>query len=233
MKRFVGKVESEYAFIEGEELLHLKNVMRIKEGQDVIVFCGDGKDYFSKILEINKNFAKLFIYSVVDNEKVPQKNISLFLSAVKRDKLEFIVQKSVELGVKNLYLFESEYSTMKLVSEKVSRYEKIILNACKQCERSDFMKISIVSFEDMLKIFSKCSIRLFANEREGDDFDFKSLGEGDDFGILIGCEGGFSRLEKDKILETMPENISLGKRILRTETAVILLCGLTSLFSGN
>ena len=130
-------------------------------------------------------------------------------------------------------MFESEFSTMKLSSEKISRYEKIMFSATKQCERADFMSIEIVSFKQMLAMFGKKQTKLFANEREGEDFNLASLKTAKDIGILIGCEGGFSQNEKAQILQLKPENISLGQRILRAETAAILLTGMASVISGN
>ena len=233
MKRFIGKIEGNVAFVEGEELVHLKSVLRLKEGDEVCVVNGDGKDYLGKISKIDKNYAKVDVISSKISEKCPKNDISLFIDATKREKLEIIVQKAVELGVKKLFMFESEFSTMKLSSEKISRYEKIMLSATKQCERADFMSIEIVSFKQMLALFGKKQTKLFANEREGEDFNFASLKTAKDIGILIGCEGGFSQNEKAQILQLKPENISLGQRILRAETAAILLTGMASIISGN
>lgn len=233
MKRFIGKIEGTVAFVEGEELVHLKSVLRLKEGDEVCVVNGDGKDYLGKISKIDKNYAKVDVISSKISEICPKNDISLFIAATKREKLEIIVQKAVELGVKKLFMFESEFSTMKLSSEKISRYEKIMFSATKQCERADFMSIEIVSFKQMLALFGKKQTKLFANEREGEDFNFASLKTAKDIGILIGCEGGFSQNEKAQILQLKPENISLGQRILRAETAAILLTGMASIISGN
>lgn len=233
MKRFIGKIEENVAFVEGEELVHLKSVLRLKEGDEVCIVNGDGKDYLGKISKIDKNYAKVDVISSKISEKCPKNDISLFIAATKREKLEIIVQKAVELGVKKLFMFESEFSTMKLSSEKISRYEKIMFSATKQCERADFMSIEIVSFKQMLALFGKKQTKLFANEREGEDFNFASLKTAKDIGILIGCEGGFSQNEKAQILQLKPENISLGQRILRAETAAILLTGMASVISGN
>lgn len=233
MKRFIAKIENDMAIIEGEELVHLKSVLRLKVGDEVCLVNGDGNDYLATIANIGKNSAVANINSITKNQKCPKKNLQLFISATKREKLEIIVQKAVELGVKSLYIFESEYSTMKLSSEKISRYEKIALAATKQCERADFMNINIVSFKEMLSLFGKCKTKLFANERQGEPFDFSSLKVAQEIGILVGCEGGFSQSEKAQILSLNPENISLGERILRAETAAIVLTGIASLHCGN
>lgn len=233
MKRFIAKIENDMAIIEGEELIHLKSVLRHKVGDEICLVNGDGNDYLATIANIGKNSAVANINSMTKNQKCPKKNLQLFISATKREKLEIIVQKAVELGVKKLYIFESEFSTMKLSSEKISRYEKIIFSATKQCERADFMDINIISFKEMLSLFGKCQTKLFANEREGEPFDFSSLKVAQGIGILVGCEGGFSPVEKQQILSLNPENISLGERILRAETAAIVLTGIASLHCGN
>lgn len=233
MKRFIARIENAEATIEGEELVHLKNVLRLKVGDEVCLVNGDGNDYLATITNIGKNSAVANINSITKNQKSPKKNLQLFIAATKREKLEIIVQKAVELGVKSLYIFESEFSTMKLSSEKISRYEKIVLAATKQCERADYMSISIVSFKEMLSLFGKCQTKLFANEREGESFGFSSLKVAQEIGILVGCEGGFSQSEKVQILSFNPENISLGERILRAETAAIVLTGIASLHCGN
>ena len=233
MKRFIGKIKEGQAIIEGEELNHLRNVLRLTVGDEVIVVNGDGCDYVCQITKIDKNIAKLSVKSKKNNKNNAKNQISLFISAIKREKLELVVQKAVEQGIKNLYIFESQFSTMKLKGEKLVRYQKIIESATKQCERADFMKIELLSFSQMLEKFAAHKTRLFANEREGEEFDFASLKSAKDIAILVGCEGGFSAEEKQQILQTKPENISLGTRILRAETAAILLAGIASLFSGN
>ncbi len=233
MKRFIGKIENEHAIIEGEELTHLRNVLRLNVGDQVIVINGDGCDYLCQIIKIDKNIAFLSVKSKKNSKNNAKNNISLFISAIKREKLELVVQKAVEVGIKNLFIFESDFSTMKLKGEKIVRYQKIMQSATKQCERADFMNIQLVSFDQMLYEFNKHALKLFANERNGEEFDFSVLKTANDIAILIGCEGGFSAQEKVQILKTKPENISLGSRILRAETAAILLSGIASLFSGN
>lgn len=233
MKRFIGKIENENGIVEGEELNHLKNVLRLKEGDEIILINGDGYEYVGEISKLEKNRAIIALKSKKICKNNPKNNISLFISAIKREKLEIVVQKAVEIGATNLYIFESEFSAMKIKGERLNRYEKIVLSSLKQCERADLMNVKIITFNDMLKLFGNCKTRLFANEREGEEFEFTSLKCAKNIGVLVGCEGGFSAEEKKKILATKPENISLGNRILRAETAAILLTGIASLFSGN
>ena len=233
MKRFFGEIIKNKAIISEEENSHLRNVLRFKTGEEILVFNGDGNDYVCKIENISKNETVAQVIKKEINRATPKKDITLYLSAIKRDNLELVIQKAVELGCKRMVVFESERSTMKIQQEKMSRYEKIVLSACKQCERADFMQLKFLSFDNMLFDFAKRETKLFANEREGEKFDFSKLKSAKDIGILIGCEGGFSPKEKEKILKINPESISLGERILRAETAAILLVGMVDVLSEN
>ncbi len=233
MKRFFGEIRENQAVIGGEENSHLRNVLRIKDGENIVVFNGDGNDYVCQIENVGKIQTIAKIVKKQKNKALPKKQITLYLSAIKRDNLELVIQKAVELGCKKMVIFEAERSTMKIQKEKESRFEKIILSACKQCERADFMKIDFLSFDEMLVDFSKKETKLFANERQGENFDFTKLKVAKEIGILVGCEGGFSPKEKAKILKINPESISLGERILRAETAAILLVGMVDVLSEN
>ena len=234
MRRFFGRVEENLAFIEDEEFLHLKTVLRMKEGDEVVVYNKSENEFCGKIIEIKKNTAVVEILALNICEALPKKNIILFQAFTKREKLEIIVQKAVELGIKTFVPFNSKYCVAKDAINKKDRLEKIVLSACKQCECSVPMNIEkSVSFENMLKLAKKCDIVLFANEREGDKFDFSVLNRYENIGIIVGPEGGFSDEEKKKILSTNTQSISLGKRILRSETASIVLMGLVSVISGN
>lgn len=233
MKRFLGLIDKNFVRICDDENVHLRNVLRLKAGDEIITFNGDGFDYICQIISVSKNETLAKILKKIKCQAVPKNNLTLCMASVKREKIEQIVQKAVELGCKKLIIFEAERSNTKIKEEKFSRYEKIIISACKQCERADIMELQFQSFDEMLSHFAKSRIRLFANERNGQTFDLNLLKDKKDISILVGCEGGFTDGEIKKILALSPENISLGKRILRAETAAILLLGLAGLVSGN
>ena len=234
MKRFFGRIEKDLGFIEDEEFLHLKNVLRMKRGDKLVLFDGTGNDYFGEITEIKKNFATVKIEKAQICQALPKKNITLYQAFIKREKLELVVQKAVELGIKRLVPFNSKYCVAKDAVNKKDRLEKIVISACKQCECSSLMKIEkAVEFEKMLEIAKNAQIIIFANEREGKNFDFPVLKDFDNIAIIVGPEGGFSKEEKEKILAVAAESVSLGNRILRSETASIVLMGIVSVLSEN
>ena len=233
MRRFFGNIRENQAFIEGEEFLHLKTVLRLKEGDDIIVLDGSSIEYVCKLTSIRKEYAIAEVLSKQECKGLPKKNIVLFQAFTKREKLELIVQKAVELGISKLILFSSDFTIAKDSSTKKERLDKIVRSACKQCECSIPMEIETCTFADMLKNASKLDIVLYANERKGEVFDFSQLANFDNIGIIVGPEGGFSEKEQQKIIGVKVESISLGNRILRSETASIVLAGLVSILSQN
>ena len=238
MRRFFGKIENGMAKIEGDEFVHFKTVLRGKVGEDIIIYDGSEKVYMCKTVQMTKTQAVCEILDTKICEGLPKKNIVLFQALAKKDKMELILQKAVELGVSEIIPFESEFCTVKNSENKKDRLEKIVISACKQCERSVPMKVeetlSFEKFVERLKSFKKLdsNIILFANERAGENFDFSKLKSIVNIAIVVGTEGGFSQKEKG-CLEKICESISLGKRILRSESASIVLCGIASIIGEN
>lgn len=238
MRRFFGKIEDGMAKIEGDEFVHFKTVLRGQIGEDVIVYDGSENMYICKTVQMTKTQAICEILETKICEGLPKKNIVLFQALAKKDKMELILQKAVEFGVSEVIPFESEFCTVKNSENKKDRLEKIVISACKQCERSIPMKVgetlSFANLINKLKTFKSCdnSIILFANERSGENYDFSKLKNITNIAIVVGTEGGFSQKEKDG-LEKICESISLGKRILRSESASIVLCGIASIIGEN
>ena len=234
MRRFFGEIIDNRAKIAGEEFLHLKTVLRLKIGDEIIVLDGSEKEYLCRIIELKKDVALAEVFKVQKCKALPMKNIVLFQALTKREKLEMITQKCVELGVSTLIPFSSEHCVAKDAIGKKDRLEKIVHSACKQCECSVPMKIGdTLKFDDMIKYASKEDIVLFANERAGEEIDISLLERYSNIGIIVGPEGGFTEKEKQAIIDAGAKSITLGKRILRSETASIVLVGLVSVISKN
>lgn len=234
MRRFVGRIEGEIAFLEDEEFLHLKNVLRLKVGDQIIVICDDDFEYLSTIVEIEKKHAVCEIYEKRVCEGIPKKDITLFQAVIKKDNFELVVLKTAELGVKKIVPFTSEFCNLKDRVENNLRLKKIIHSASKQSENSRFLKLeTTLDFDEMTNCLSEYDIVLFANEREGENFDFSCFKSCNKIAVVVGCEGGFSSVEKSKLIEKKVFSVGLGKRILRSETASIVLCGMASVMGEN
>ena len=232
MKRFFGRENGQLFYIENDELNHLR-VLRLCEGDKIVGNCGDEFDSVCVIKKIDKKVAVCEVESKSLNKANPKKRITLFQAMPKREHLETILQKAVELGAEEFVPFVSTHSVNK---EKfnVVRASAIVQSATKQCERSKCMMLtSLISFQEVLNKLKEFDIVLFANEREGKVFDFSSLSKYNNIAVVVGAEGGFTQDEKNKILALNAQSISLGSRILRCETASIVMLSLASIFSNN
>ncbi len=234
MRRFFGRIENDNFIVDGEELKHLSNVIRLKENDEFIGVANDEYDYICHILSIDKKSAVAQIIERKKNISLPKKNLVLFQALTKKEAFEFVLQKAVELGTSEVVPFVSEYCVNKS-GINMERYKTLIMSACKQCERSKIMRLSeAVKFDNMIEKLADFDIVVFANEIDGESFDFTSLKDYQNIAFVVGCEGGFSENEKNKLVSLKNvKSVNLGSRILRAETASIVLLGLGMIHSGN
>ncbi len=224
---FEGEIAiNQTVLLEGDEFHHLSNVMRAKVGENVALFNGDGFFYVGKIKTISKKYAEIFIENKVQSENEPKVNLTVFQALAKGDKLSLIMQKITELGASKLVLFESKYCDVKANTNKAERMEQISISASKQCGRSTFVKSEgVLKLNQITQIISQFDAFFVAYENEtGEtltDFLLNIKSPLKNIAIMIGSEGGFSEDEINLLKQNGAKIVSLGKRILRTETASI------------
>ena len=237
MKRFfISKddISNNQIILNGEEHNHLSKVLRLKPNDEVECFYNDSPVFVCKILEITKNYSKLEIVSEEECLQNPKTNLTLFQALPKQDKLETVCQKLTELGVKRVVPFKSSFCIAKENENKIERINKIIVSACKQCGRTNLLKVEkVFSFSEMLKELEKFDKVVFACEfaEKSQDNLLKTLSghnmQNKPVAYIIGSEGGFSKDEAEKISKLQNVlTINLGKRILRTETASVALASI-------
>ena len=234
MRRFFGEKDGNNILIKDGEFNHLKNVLRLKVGDEIIVSLNTEYEYVCEIISIGKGVAVCQINGENKCNKNPLKNIVLFQAVAKKPKFEFIVQKATEIGISEIVPFMSEFCIAKVTENKVERLNEIALNACKQCERTIMPKIDdATDVAGVIEKFKDFDIVLFANERTDVGEELKKLSKYNNIAIIVGSEGGFSQKEKEKFIEAGAVSISLGKRILRCETASVAMMSLVSILSDN
>lgn len=222
MKKFFANQVGEQFVFEGDEFAHF-NVLRCKLGEQVLCLGADGFDYLCEVTQINKKNAVAKVVSKSPNTKNPRINITVFQGLVKGEKLDLIVQKLTELGVSNLYTFESEFAIAKANNNKIERLNKISIEACKQCGRSVPLNIhNTLKFSQMLTLLKNFNCVLFANEKNKMR-NLTNLQECKNIAIVVGSEGGFSDKEIEQIYSHGAISFGLGERILRAETASIAM----------
>ena len=225
---YQGEIKTNQSLtIDGEEFHHMINVVRSQIGEKVVVFNGDGNDYFCKITSINKKHAELFVEKCDKNISTPQIKVTLYQAVCKGEKLSLITQKITELGATDMLVFFSQFTDIKEKTSKLDKLEKVSISASKQCGRSDILNVKgILSFKEMIGyIKNKNHNKVFVayeNAEEKTLYDaFQENNNYSDIAIIIGAEGGFAEDEISCLKENNCEIVSLGKRILRTETAAI------------
>lgn len=218
--------------IEGEDVNHIKNVLRLTVGDSITVSDGSSRDYECVIASIS-DVVTADIVDIHDcNAELPVK-LRLFQGVPKADKFELIIQKAVELGAAEIIPVMMERTVVKLddkkQDKKLERYRKIAEAAAKQSRRGIIPEVSsYISFKNAVKTLTEADdkvkrlILVPYESAEGMDYArniIASAGEYDEIDIFIGPEGGFADSEIEFAKQNGASIISLGNRILRTETA--------------
>lgn len=226
LRRFFVSEISDELIIDGEEFRHAVSVLRIKENEQIIVCDNSGYEYIGTVTAINKKEMTVSVTEKRESDTEAKACVTLIAGYLKGDKTELVVQKAVELGVKKIVVFDSEFSSAYINDNKLSRLNRVSVEAAKQCGRAIAPPVSYAeSFEKALVAGEDCDNKLFACEfATQNEVDFASL-KGDT-AIVVGSEGGFSVAESELAKEKGYKTLYLGKRILRAETASIALCGI-------
>lgn len=216
--------------LEKDHLRYLKNVLRLKKGDPLILFSGKGVEYGAVIHEILEDVAAV---DIVDRRNVRDAGIKITLAQAlpKGPKMDFIVQKATELGAERILPFHSLRSIPKLAEDKArhktDRWQKIAIEACRQCGRADIPEVAeIQTFRRTLEEAAEGSLKLILWEEESrrqikDVLQRRDTQGIRDFFVLVGPEGGFSHEEVDAALAAGCLPVSLGPRVLKVETAAL------------
>ena len=234
MKRFfVDKIE-EITCLSGEEFEHAKNVLRLGVGDEVILLDNSGIEYTAVIAEASKKQMLLNVIGKAMGDKEAAVDVALVFGYLKNaDKNEFIVQKAVELGVKKIVAFSSEFSSSYMNANKLERLNKVSKEAAKQCMRSVAPCVEYCdNLSDALSAVDGYQNKLFACEFATESKANVADLEGST-AVVIGSEGGFSREEELLASKMGFASVTLGKRILRAETAAVALTSVVMFSLGE
>lgn len=236
-KLFVDYVPQGEVLLDREQTRHIIKSLRMRQGDMLFLSCGDGFDYGCMIEDCSGDNARLTVCYAQPNESEPTVKVSLFQGVPKGDKMEDIIQKCTELGVREITPTLTHRSVSrpdeKAAAKKNQRYQKIALEASQQSGRGT---VPVINKMDSLKNAVKndeSALKILFYEGGGEplkniiDKDVKSVS------VYIGPEGGFEQEEVEYLKEQGAVVASLGKRILRTQTAPV--CALTAimLLTGN
>lgn len=223
-----SQVKDERIYVEGMDVNHMKNVLRMRCGEELMVSDGNNRKYRCAVEGYEKEQAVLRILEEMAVDTELPSRIFLFQGLPKQDKMELIVQKAVELGVYRVIPVSTRRSVVRLdekkAEKKVERWQQIARSAAKQAGRGLIPEVaSVMSYREALEASKELDVLLIPYELARDRKKTKEIiggiRPGKSVGIFIGPEGGFEKEEVELALEYGAEAVTLGRRILRTETA--------------
>jgi 16S rRNA (uracil1498-N3)-methyltransferase len=231
------------AVLDDSESRHALTVLRLKPGDEMILFDGEGKSYQAFFQQTQGKRVLAVLGKTLENELSPAVNIHLVQGLPKGEKMEFIVQKAVEIGVHSIYPLQCRRSVAQLkqdtVEKKVRRWEAIAREACKQSGRNRFLKITpLFGLAELLTLMgNRPAIVLYEKEQNtGYKQVLRSLMPGcfrKDLFLLVGPEGGWDEGEIEELVHQGVHSASLGSRVLRTETAGLIASALALYEAGD
>lgn len=224
---FVTKemIQDGVATIEGNNAFHIARSLRMAVGDEIYISDGEGKEYLARLTKIRDEECTADIIEERASSE-PDMSITLYMAYPKGDKLETVIQKAVELGATRIVPFESSRCIKRPKADKVAkqgeRLSKIAEEAAKQCGRAIVPEVALpLTYSAMLKDASTSELKLICYEKES-DLSIKALlsdKKPASIAIIVGCEGGFSPEEVEEAISAGCHSVTLGKRILRCETA--------------
>lgn len=220
-------------FISGGDVNHIKNVLRLEVGDWIVACDGNGTDYVSRIQSICSDEVVASIEKVQPTGTELPVRITLFQGMPKKDKLELIIQKAVELGACEIVPVMTKRTVVKLSEEKkinkrLERWQSIAYAAAKQCDRGIIPTVhKPVSYEEALAMADQLDYNVIPYELQTGMEEARKIVDQAckqrSLGVFIGPEGGFEPEEVERAMTRNIHPMTLGKRILRTETAGMAL----------
>ncbi|WP_085829253.1 16S rRNA (uracil(1498)-N(3))-methyltransferase [Clostridium massiliodielmoense] len=231
-KFFVSEnnILSDMAIIEGEDVKHIYKVLRLKEGDRVNINNCNGKEFFGSIDYIDKSKVEVKLLEELEINNEPPIEVYLYQGLPKASKMDLIVQKCTELGIREITpvvtsRVSSSINDIKRESKKLDRWNRIAFEACKQNKRTLIPKVNdIINMDELIKEQLKEMDLIVVPYENAENYGIKQMiknvkSEVKKVGIIIGPEGGFEQEEIEELKNIEAHIVTLGPRILRTETA--------------
>jgi len=246
MRRFFIEPENisgSNAVLTGAEARHISAVLRLMPDTVITLFDGSGSYYEAQITKVSTARVETKIISItpyIENGEEEHPVLHLGVGLLKGKKMDFLIQKTTELGIESLLPFRSEYCAVKETGAgRLARWQKIALEACKQCNRPKPPYLhEIADFNSMLSLSANmgCELKVIFWEDEKQktlQAAADSLGTIQSVLALVGPEGGFSSIEAEAAVQAGFQPVTLGNRILRAETAVLTAAAILQHELGN
>lgn len=239
MPRFFTKsIDETKGVIVGDDAKHITKVLRMRPGEKLVACDTQGWDYDCVIEELNEKQVSLRVERAYPSETEPSVFVTLYQAMPKSDKMELIIQKAVELGVSAIVPVQTKRCVSrpdaKSMAKKQERYQRIALEAAKQCGRGRIPQVlPMLDYPQALDAMKKDRQAILFYENSSSSFQEELQTTASSLSIMVGAEGGFDEEEVRQALERGIASISLGKRILRCETAPLAALSIIMYQTGN
>ena len=236
-----NKIQEGRGTLDGQELQHLKRVLRLVPGDHITVFDDAGLEHEAIIRSLSLEQGKVELLRSYHVERESSLEMTLALGLTKGEKMDFVVEKATELGVQTIVPFVSAYTVPKLDQKKIEkraeRWQKIALSAAKQSGRTRIPEIlSVCDFRELVKQSFPESVKILFWEKEAErtlNDVRKTEATVRSVVLAIGPEGGFSEQEANMAMQDGFSLVGLGRRILRAETAAVTAMSLVQFLWGD
>jgi 16S rRNA (uracil1498-N3)-methyltransferase len=234
-------IEGSHGIIDGQELTHLRKVLRLRPGDAIILFDDAGRQHDALIDSLDAEQAQITIVRSYEAQSESPLYVTLAVGLTKGEKLDWVVEKATELGVQRIVPFASAYSVPTLDAQKVKkrteRWHKIAVSAAKQCGRTRVPEIdSLMEFSAFIRRPWPETLRLLFWENETEQSLYQTRERHCDTQsalLAIGPEGGFTGAEAESAKAQGFETVRIGRRVLRAETAAIAALTLVQFLWGD
>ncbi len=228
----LSRIYIDHVLVVGEEIVfpkeaahYVSQVLRLRDGVLIVLFNGQGGEYRAR-LRLNKKQLSAVIEAFIDRSVASALPIHLGQGISRGEKMDYVVQKAVELGVAEITPLFTERCGVKLVEDRAQKrldhWQKIIYSACEQSGRNDIPKINPpMNYPEWIVARTETH-RLICHPGLASQNDKRLIAQSDTIALLVGAEGGFSDAEVNSATDQQFESFSLGPRILRTETAAVV-----------
>ena len=235
---FVEDIEGDLLTVTGDDARHIGRSLRMRPGEELTLCDTRGTDCRCVVEEINDSSVLVRVLERRPSDTEPTVTVTLYQGYPKGDKLETVIEKAVELGVSRIVPVLTERSVArpddKSAARKLERWQRRALEAAKQCGRGRIPQVEpMIPFSRLPQEMSGHGTAVFCYELGGQPLSAAVESTASDVGIFIGPEGGISSAEAQALLDAGASAVTLGRRILRTETAPLAALTAVMLLTGN
>lgn len=225
MQRYFGQIITDQVLLGDDDIFHLTKVMRARVGDEIEVVSNE-KVFLCKVSQLKPHIEIDVVKQIKENHEL-KNHVILIAALIKGEKMDFVLQKATELGVGEIVLLQTERTIVKIKPAekdlKLERYRRILKEAAEQCKRTKIpMLYRVIDIKQLGDVDAQVKMIAFEEESgatESFNSIIRSIKDKQKVAIVVGPEGGFSEHEVDMAVAAGYKRVSLGKRILRAETA--------------